>query len=64
MCEPPVLMNGVPDEKPAFQGASALNASWSKKDFPLYLHTFEYLVRHALLDWWRQIAPPGSEPSS
>jgi hypothetical protein len=62
MCEPPITWGSdVPVEKPPWlssqhgvsveQGASA----WAAEDIPMYLHTFEYLARGALLTWWRSL---------
>lgn len=31
---------------------------WPSTSVPMNLHTFEYIVRHALLAWWRQMATP------
>ena len=28
---------------------------WAKKDLPMLLHTFEFMVRHCLLNWWDTI---------
>lgn len=52
MCEPPIEWGEVPGEQPSFHGTWTQNASWAKEDVPMYLHLFEYLVRHALLTWW------------
>jgi hypothetical protein len=32
--------------------------TWLAKDIPMPLHTFEYVVRHALLGWWRSLVLP------
>jgi hypothetical protein len=32
---------------------------WLAEDVPLLLHTFEYIVRSALLGWWRRAAHKG-----
>ena len=54
MCERPDQDQGwdVPAEKP-FRG-SYVNAYgvWGPEDTPMFLHTFEYIVRGALLKWW------------
>lgn len=34
---------------------SALGAVWNKDDMPMLLHTFEYITRHVLLNWWRSL---------
>jgi len=31
--------------------------TWLAGDIPMPLHTFEYVVRHALLGWWRSLGP-------
>jgi len=36
--------------------ASGQGASWLAKDLPMFLNTFEYLVRGALLNWWKEAA--------
>jgi len=43
-------------EKPIGMGASALGGTWLEKDLPMYLNTFEYIVRNCLLKWWRGLA--------
>jgi hypothetical protein len=62
MCEPPMTWGtDVPTEKPPWissqDGASVeYGASvWAAEDIPMYLHTFEYLARGALLAWWRSL---------
>ena len=62
MCEPPIAWGtDVPVERPPWlssqhgvsvqQGASV----WAAEDIPMYMHTFEYLARGALLAWWRSL---------
>jgi len=34
---------------------SAMGGSWTEKDTPMLLHTFEYIVRNALLKWWGEL---------
>ena len=36
-------------------------ASWSGKDMPMLLHTFEYIVRNSLLKWWDSLLPDPNE---
>lgn len=31
------------------------NASWHRKDLPMYLHMFAYMVHGALLNWWNEL---------
>lgn len=33
-------------------GMSVSGGVWLTKDIPMLLHTFEYIVRHALNGWW------------
>ncbi len=33
-----------------------LGSSWKAKDVPVHLHIFEYIVRHSLLNWWKDMA--------
>lgn len=49
LCTPP---NGL-EERPMWQSMSNLDGhSWQAKEVPMLLHTFEYIVRGALLKWW------------
>jgi hypothetical protein len=53
MCSPPEATpdEGVPSEKPI--GAVSIGSIvWTEKDIPIYLQTFEYIARGALLNWW------------
>jgi hypothetical protein len=43
-------------EQPGSPAIGGVGGSWAAKDMPMLLHTFEYIVRHALLRWWRSIA--------
>ncbi len=54
MCMPPrrVAENPALVEVPTGLATSARGGTWAKKDTPMLLHTFEYIVRHALLKWW------------
>jgi hypothetical protein len=51
MCMPPGLY-GDPTAECSIGGAGALGGTWAKKDLPMFLHVFEYIVRHAILSWW------------
>ena len=57
MCWPPMLVNikSEPAEVPIGLAAGSKGGVWLKKDIPMLLHTFEYIARHALLNWWRSI---------
>ncbi len=51
MCQPPYSFRRVPNETPSLPPAS----SWTLEQVPTLLHMFEYIVRNALLTWWRSI---------
>ncbi len=53
MCHAPssVLPGKAPEEVPMGLAAYSKGATWMKEDFPCHLHTFEHLVRGALLNW-------------
>jgi hypothetical protein len=57
MCEPPYRHGdwGAPAEKPLGLATSTMGGTWLAKDTPMLLHTFEYIVRHALLKWWQSM---------
>ncbi|AJD54464.1 hypothetical protein SAMN02744133_108195 [Thalassospira xiamenensis M-5 = DSM 17429] len=54
ICLPPTYEGGgnVPNEKPAGLGFGTNNHSWAPDECPMYLHTFAYIVRQTLLNWW------------
>ncbi len=52
MCEPPFSHDGKFAEKPIGLATQAKGGTWVAKDIPMLLHTFEYIVRHSLLNWW------------
>lgn len=54
MCDPPWIYDGVAAEIPAYTH-STLGAVWNKDDLPMFLHTFEYITRYVLLNWWRSL---------
>jgi hypothetical protein len=57
MCNPPVPDGNGFSEKPFGLATEALGAVWIAKDTPMLLHTFEYIVRNALLKWWESMLP-------
>ncbi len=59
MCESPIKFGFGYCEKPG-GGTSAFGAYWTEEDTPIYLHTFEYIVRNALLKWWASMAEESS----
>ncbi len=57
MCEPPLTWGtDIPVEKPPWISAQQGASAWVAEDIPMYLHTFEYLARGALLAWWGSLA--------
>lgn len=52
MCEPPLAEL---EEKPLGLATGARGAVWRAKDTPMLLHTFEHIVRGALLNWWESM---------
>jgi hypothetical protein len=54
MCYPP---SNLLEEKPIGLAASAQGGVWVSEDIPMLLHTFEYIVRRALLQWWESMLP-------
>jgi hypothetical protein len=55
MCDPPWGYgdsSGPPPEIPAGLSQRTLGATWRTADTPMLLHSFEYIVRNALLKWW------------
>lgn len=52
MCGPAVSGDML-QESPAFLWVETAGGKWMKKDLPLMLHTFEYIVRHSIINWWK-----------
>ena len=42
-------------EKPFGSAMSMMGGTWKAEDCPMLLHTFEYIVRNALLKWWKTL---------
>jgi hypothetical protein len=57
LCFPPILIDGVPTERPIGRQSNAGNTAWAAEDTPIHLHTFAYLARGTLLNWWAERAP-------
>lgn len=57
LCEPPYFAAGLgaPAERPIGTATSADGGTWTEKDTPMCLHTFEHVVRSALLAWWESL---------
>ena len=65
VCEPPLKdwpieikwpEDAHPERPYALEGTVCLyeGNEWLSKDMPMYLHIFEYIVRHSLLKWWEE----------
>jgi hypothetical protein len=56
VCEPPISdENDFPLERFAMLASAGSGGTWPAERLPMYLHTFAYLVRGALLNWWRDM---------
>jgi hypothetical protein len=57
MCLAPMTIgsNPMPVEVPIGLSSSTKGATWAAKDTPMLLHTFEYIARGALLNWFRSL---------
>jgi hypothetical protein len=55
MCMEPMPHGNAFGEKPIGLAGSAGGAVWVAEDTPMLLHTFEYIVRYALLRWWESM---------
>lgn len=60
MCEAPMKLDGGYAERPICSAAQVYGATWTGDDIPILLHTFEYIVREALLKWWQSMLPSES----
>jgi hypothetical protein len=59
MCDPPFYNAewGVThSEKPLGGAVGAMGGTWLAEDIPILLHSFEYITRGALLNWWKYIS--------
>ncbi len=52
MCGPAVIGDWL-QEAPGGLWVEAAGGKWMKKDLPLMLHTFEYIVRNSIINWWK-----------
>lgn len=64
MCEPPMKYqeSDPPAEIPLGLAMRAMGGTWLHEDTPMLLHTFEYLVRGALLNWWTSLKANAGVP--
>jgi hypothetical protein len=62
MCQPPYREPTWPTytERP-WGDISTSGAVWLEEDLPLLLHTFEYITRETLLNWWHSLATPAQK---
>jgi hypothetical protein len=63
MRDPVMYVGGVsaiPSERPSFISAHQGGGTWLAKDAPMFLHTFEYIARGAILNWFSTLAANGS----
>lgn len=66
MCMPPHKLGdeGVLEERPIGKAMGTRGAIWRTEDTPLSLHTYEYIVRHVLLAWWKSVVPHEPMPEA
>lgn len=65
MCDPPFRLSesAAPAEKPLGHVSVGMSV-WREEDIPISLHTFEYVARGTLLNWWRAEAPAAKKDPS
>jgi hypothetical protein len=56
MCNPPHRVDEHFAEKPTGTASSQSGGVWLADDTPMLIHTFEYIARGALGNWWRSFA--------
>jgi hypothetical protein len=61
MCEPPIKLDesGTLSETPLGLATSIGSNVWVAKDVPILFHTFEYIGRNAILNWWQSMVSDG-----
>lgn len=62
LCAAPSHFEGAYEERPLGIASGTATSWWSKDDLPMNLHLFEYVARHALLNWWTSLAKPPAPP--
>ena len=55
MCDSPHFIEKNYAEVPIGEGMSVGDFVWRKEDIPMMLNTFEYIVRHSILNWWKSL---------
>ena len=56
LCMPPAMVDGIPEEWPLGTPLDTGGATWSEEELSINLHTFAYLTRGVLLNWWSYVA--------
>jgi hypothetical protein len=57
MCSLPLKIDGKNfEERPIGEWRKARGSSWRANDLPMHLYIFEYIVRHAIVRWWQELA--------
>lgn len=51
----------APSEIPTGLATHVEGGTWVREDTPMMLHTFEYIVRNALLKWWASLTADGGQ---
>ncbi|MDV7222638.1 hypothetical protein [Streptomyces prunicolor] len=54
LCQVPFGQEATLEERPTCIASASGNAAWLSEDLPMHLHTFGYIVRGCLLDWWQK----------
>lgn len=52
LCTPPVMIDGIPEERPLGVSSTSGNTTWTIDETPIRLHTFAHLTRGTILKWW------------
>lgn len=61
---PRIDEDGVADERLVGLGVGSGDAYWDESEIPMHLHVYAYIVRHALLAWWRSMTVEGAPKSA
>ena len=66
MCQAPFRFapDEAPSEIPLGLAMAAQGGTWKVKDTRILLHTFEYMARGIILNWWRAMLPDGPKRPS
>jgi hypothetical protein len=58
MCDAPIRLEAreASSERPLGSAAGSSGGTWLAEDIPMLLHTFEYITRGTLLNWWKSIS--------